>query len=102
MYCFGRLFQSLVSADEVAVLAKVEKRYAPLENLLFILGLIFHPMYAKIGRAIVDCRWRRSRFYDAHDLGQHVWKPLSAQGNCRLCTGRAGSSNMVIGRWRLG
>jgi hypothetical protein len=54
MYCCGRLFQSLATVGEVAVLANLEKRYARLEKPLFILALFFHPMYAKIGRAIVD------------------------------------------------
>jgi hypothetical protein len=54
MYCFGRLFQSLASAGEVAVLAKLEKRFARFEMPLLIHDLNFHPMYAKIGWAIVD------------------------------------------------
>jgi hypothetical protein len=54
MYRFGRLFQSLATVGEVAVLANLEKRYARLEKPLFKLALIFHPTYAKIGRAIVD------------------------------------------------
>jgi hypothetical protein len=52
--CFGRLFKSFASADEVAVLAKLEKRFVRLEKPLFNLALNIHPMYAKIGRAIVD------------------------------------------------
>jgi hypothetical protein len=54
MHCFGRLFQALASAVQVAVLAKLEKRFARLEKPRFILALIFHSMYAKLGRAIVD------------------------------------------------
>jgi hypothetical protein len=54
MYCFGRLFQSVSSADEVAVLVKLEKQFVRLEKPLFILVLISHPIYAKIGREIVD------------------------------------------------
>jgi hypothetical protein len=54
MYCFGRQFQFLASAGEFAVLAKLEKRFARLEMPLFILALVFHPMYAKVGRAMID------------------------------------------------
>jgi hypothetical protein len=54
MFCFGRKLQSLTSAGEFSVLAKLVKRFSRLEKPLFILAVVFHPMYAMVGRAMID------------------------------------------------
>jgi hypothetical protein len=54
MFCFGRQLQFLTFAGEFAVLDMLEKRFSRLEKPLFIPALVFHPMYAKVGRAMID------------------------------------------------